>query len=134
MNLLPIAILTAGMAVIGAAQISNHDWHSDPLHGNIIRDVDVLRDLQEGRVATAQDKLAKDAIECTFELLAKLDFTTNSETLLAQPGLRAAAKFWGHKTLPNDFVLTSDVQYSNRVYQSLAILSDKMTELRKKGP
>lgn len=121
-------ICVVSVVLIVAASPGKRDWEKTPWNGQLMRDVVLLRYLDSGDIQSARKELNDDAMSSAVFILGTLPNphdATNLAVLGEQPGLRAAAKYWGHKDLPN-LVILSEPLLSNTVYQALAIIHDEM--------
>jgi hypothetical protein len=91
--------------------------------GNLIDNLYLLRDLDNGDLESVRRRLNENSMYCILGILESANFSTNSETLFKHPGLRAASKFWATNTLPEipipDHSLRTEM--SNRIHTSLVI-------------
>ncbi len=107
----------------------------NPSPTELYLDLEVLKDLDHGDVQSAGRAVANDAIARIIEILAGLQSTTNAADLVREPGLRAAARYWGGKPLPANLpnYLGSD-EVSNEVYSALAkVHAEILKAPRRKG-
>jgi len=118
-----IAPLVFGIFGAGREKSQYNPWSYE-----IMRDIRILQDLDAGDLKSARQKLNENSMECVFAILETVRFTTNRDTLFTQPGLRAAAKYWGDKELPiNDTVI------SYKVHEALTIVKSELERQQKAG-
>jgi hypothetical protein len=102
-----------------------------PSNAELYFDIYVLKDLDSGDLRSARERVNDDCMFRIFQILERIDYTTNKDTLLSEPGLRAAARYWGHKELPtNAAVFNIEPRLSNTFYHALSVVSmelDKKT-------
>ena len=103
--------------------------HTMPLICNIYS----LKDLDKGDVGAARKQLNISSMECLFCIWASIGNTTNVELLYKQPGLRAAAQYWGIHDLPTDTMLTIDGNLSNQTYNMLQSVLRESNRRRTNG-
>ncbi len=94
----------------------------------LMRNMQLLSDLDAGNLRSARQRLSDDSIVRIFDILESHEFTTNKDVLYDEPGMRAAAKRWGHRPLPEgSVVLQMDYPtISNLIYSALGIVKDEL--------
>ncbi|HWQ91359.1 MAG TPA: hypothetical protein VN673_06790 [Clostridia bacterium] len=85
--------------------------------------VNVLRDIDVGNLESARRRLNEECMYRVFCILEEINFRTNKDVLLQQPGLRAAARYWGNRPLPTDSeILSQSTVVSNQIRDALTIV------------
>jgi hypothetical protein len=105
----------------------------NPTNAELYRDILLLRDLDSGDLKSARQKLNEDSMFRVLFIMESVAFTTNKDVLYSQPGLRAAAKYWGNKSLPTDMVYfqMNDPSLSNRIYNTIKIVRTELDRTRR---
>ena len=105
----------------------------NPTNAELYRDILLLMDLDAGNLKSARQKLNEDSMFCVLFIMESVAFTTNKDVLYSQPGLRAAAKYWGNKSLPTDMVYfqMNDPSLSNRIYNTIKIVRTELDRTRR---
>jgi hypothetical protein len=104
--------------------------------GVLFDNIYLLMDLDAGDVQAARSKLNDRSMQCILGIMESTGFSTNREDLANQPGLRAAAKYWGGKPLPAipipDEALR--LEMSNRMVSALSVVREELEkhQLQKK--
>jgi hypothetical protein len=73
------------------------DGNAKEKAGELYRKIRILEDLDRGDIKAVRQKLNEDSMVLVVQILQGVEFSTNKDILYGQPGLRAAAKYWGKK-------------------------------------
>ena len=124
---LPLAVCFSLWAVPG-----DQRKRPEPATGELIRDVQLLKDLDYGDLKSARHRLNDDGMVRIFTILENLGYTTNKAILCGQPGLRAAARYWRNDPLPPG-LLTLQLNYPVVSNQIRCALSAVWSEVERNG-
>jgi hypothetical protein len=123
-------ILWAFLAAVLVCPLSGDQrTETEPATGELIRNVELLRDLDAGDLKSARRRLNADSMVRIFTIMESVGFATNKDILCSEPGLRAAARYWGKgRSLPPG-LLTLEVSYpvvSNQIADALRIVRSEL--------
>jgi hypothetical protein len=95
--------------------------------GQLFRNIRVLQDLDQGDIKAARQKLEDQSMTLIGYILESNNFSRDNAILYNQPGLRAAARYWGAKPLPsNSSVLTLSPTLSNNIFFAIHVVDQHL--------